>query len=347
MKSVFAFIVLLASSVLSLHAQTIRVVNNNPGAPTGANVYATVPAAIAAASSGDVLHIVPSPLNYGDFTIDKSLKIYGIGFNPDKDLRQLSHVGFILISGDLNGIAIEGLSIRQISFQTGNISNTTIKNNRVASIVEAGRVAFHLQNLLVQNNVINTEISLPVDMRSNGVVVTNNIFPVRSILSGGNGIIVSQNLFMGEGDLAFHTLNDAVVNNNIFYGKAPRGNTINNSSFQHNLVFGNVSNDFFVGPLYTNTASGNVIGVDPQFVGLTITQGAGEWDFNYDATLASGSPAIGAGTNGADIGILGGATPFDLTGVPLPLLQTLTIPAVIGSDQDLNVTIRARGTRNN
>ena len=60
-----------------------------------------------------------------------------------------------------------------------------------------------------------------------------------------------------------------------------------------------------------------------------------------DYHLITGSPAIGAGFNGEDIGIYGGATPFnDLWYLTrLPSITAISCPAVFDEDVNLNVNI--------
>lgn len=347
MKTSCITLFLLFLSAATLHAQTVRVVNNNPSAPSGANVYTSVPAAIAASNSGDILHFIPSPVSYGSFTIDKSLKIYGVGFNPDKDSRQVSQVQAITITSGTTNVVVEGLHISGISI--GSASNITIRKNRIIGGVGALSNVNQLQNILFQGNIVSASIVFPtVDAFGiNGFVISNNIFTNTVNITGKDGMVITHNLFLGSESPAFNTLVDVVVTNNLFVGAHARGNDVRNTVFQNNLVFGNTSNDFPIGSGFTNTGSGNLIGVDPKFTGFDVSDIPLIWKFEWDLTLLSDSPAKTAGTGGSEIGIFGGATPFDRSGVPLPLVQTLTIPHVIGSGQAMDAMIRARSITNN
>ena len=347
LQTLSIFFFLFLSGAVTLNAQTIHVVNNTPGSPGGTNVYTTVDDAITAAVDGDIIHIVPSQENYGSFTVDKQLQIFGIGINPDKQAPILSRVSDITIEESASSATIEGLWLNRISTaQNASISNLTIRNNRFNNRFSQGSGST-INGLIIHNNLFEydnlnvSDIDLNTLNGTSNVVVTNNIFTGDSNgISGGNQILISHNLFLGNSvnRRSLGNLRNAQVFNNIFYGRSPTGFTIEYTSFQNNLVF--EGEEFPIGE-DNNTGSGNLENADPQFVDLATTNST--WNFTWDPTLQPGSPAIGAGTDGSDLGIFGGSASFDLTGVPRPLIQTLNLPAMIGTDQDLDVTIRARG----
>ncbi len=180
MKSLYITLCLLIISAGTLYAQTVRVVNNNPVAPSGPNVYTTVAAAIAASSSGDIIHIIPSPASYGDFTVNKTLHIYGIGLNPDKDTQALSVVGNITytstaVDPPVIGGVIDGLTVGSVALSANvSISNLIIRNNRMGPISNPGEPL--INGLYIRNNVFSGGgFELRRDRVSN-VVVSNNIF---------------------------------------------------------------------------------------------------------------------------------------------------------------------------
>ncbi|MCH8569088.1 MAG: hypothetical protein LAT67_12515 [Balneolales bacterium] len=339
------------SSAGLLLAQTTYVVNNTPGAPSGDHVFTEVQDAIDAASDGDIIHIVPSQDSYGSFTVNKSLKISGLGLNPDKQAPILSRVLSITIENNASGSTIEGLWLGVFDIANDvSVSDLTIRYNRFNSRLLQNQLST-VNGLLIQNNLFednNTataSITLNTGNNTSNVIITNNIFTSGSrYISAGNQALISHNLFLGGGSsvLAFNSVNNVHVFNNIFFGVGPTGPTtlsVQFTSFQNNLTFGSNLTGFPIGQ-NNNTGSGNLVDTDPQFVDLEPTNN--NWNFTWDPSLEPGSPAIGAGTDGSDLGIFGGSSPFDLTGVPLPLIQTLNLPAVIGTDEDLNVTIQAR-----
>jgi hypothetical protein len=109
-----------------------------------------------------------------------------------------------------------------------------------------------------------------------------------------------------------HSLTDAIVANNIFYGCAPIMASSQASFFERNSFVNNISFGTGIDALpptgtgIGNTGSGNKPGEDPLFVNAPYnTAYSSTMDFNLQAS----SPAKNAGSDGTDIGITGGAYP--------------------------------------
>ena len=83
LKASLLTIVILLMTVVAIQAQTIRVVDNNPNAPSGENVFSTIQEAHDAADPGDILHIVGSNTTYASANLSKSLTILGDGMNAE------------------------------------------------------------------------------------------------------------------------------------------------------------------------------------------------------------------------------------------------------------------------
>ena len=147
---------------LSTSAQTIRIADNNSTRPTGANIYATIQAAVNAALPGDLVYVQPSPTSYGGVTIDRPITLRGIGFNTGKDIALSSTVGDIVLtntvsnSTNASGTNLEGLVANNIymGFKTGTFSftftNITISNCSVAFIYH-GSGYMPASNITIQN----------------------------------------------------------------------------------------------------------------------------------------------------------------------------------------------------
>jgi hypothetical protein len=66
----------------------------------------------------------------------------------------------------------------------------------------------------------------------------------------------------------------------------------------------------------------------------------GSFDGQY--VLKEGSPAIGAGSGGSDMGIFGGATPYILSGIPgIPRLTSFLVPATATDSSGLTFEVSA------
>lgn len=344
--------------IVNLCFSQTRVANNNPGAATGTNVHTGTTAlqdAITASSPGDIIYIVPSGVNYGDATIIQALTLFGIGIRPDSESPSRSVVGSVII--DASNVRISGI-ISTIEVQLGQntssgntLSGILIENSRIRTIEMLAGTA-DLANLLVRNNVIqgSTGGGGHIDLKTtSNSVITNNMF-ITNYTNGGDmiaaccGARFEYNLFADNGnDPPYDAITNCTFSNNIFYGVsvAIPASSLNNI-WNYNMSFGGLSTVFNI-TTNGNTGTGNIEDVDPLFVNLPLT---GAWTNSLDFTLTAPSEALSThvnNTSGEDIGPSGGATPFEFEGNLLPLIQSVTVPAVIPKGSDLPVTIKAKG----
>lgn len=79
----------------------------------------------------------------------------------------------------------------------------------------------------------------------------------------------------------------------------------------------------------------NNVNMSTVFVGTGSTDG--QWQ------LKSGSPAIGAGRNGEDIGMFGGPEPYVPSGLPpIPAVYSIEMPGVTAANQTIPVTVKTK-----
>jgi hypothetical protein len=338
-------------------AQTIHTVNNNPGAPTGVNVYANFTDAQTAAVDGDIIYIIPSGINYGTINIEKELTVYGVGLYPDTqtNLRStVSNVVFNSSNARVSGLVItyltnEGNSVRIAQ----DVINIVIDNSSFKK-VHANQTG--IANILIQNCVITEKSNHAADglvrfhTTSTNVKLTNNIIYANShvtqaygVLYGLNGAVIENNLFMGHISGArprvFGSITNCLIKNNIFYGASPNPRqTFTGNTVDYNMTYGSTVNTFTA----TDNTIGpnNQIGIDPMFTNVVNDL---DWSIDYDYSLLPGSTAIGAGDDLTDLGIAGGATPFDPTATSLPVINSIDIPSIISQGSQLPVTIKGRG----
>lgn len=337
-------------------AQTTYTANNSPGALTGANIFTGASAlqdAVTAASAGDIIYVVRGTNDYGTTTIDKQLVIFGIGLNPDNEGSTRSKVSTLNITDPAaSNTRISGLRISDrlnLGGISGTLTNIIIENCNVRWIQHTTSLTA-LSNLIIRNNVISSNFSSSdehIDFIPGAVaniVVSNNI--IYGNTQGGqgginadNGTLFENNIFIGGGN-AWEVFRDNIVKNNIFIGQSPQAQlTLSGNSFINNLSF-NTSNDVF-SAVNGNSSISNIEGSNPTFVNLPITNSI---DFStFDPSLQIGSPAIGTGENGTDMGVLGGGAPFDISGTSLPLIQTINVPSMISQGSDLPVNIKGKG----
>lgn len=341
--------------IVGVQAQTTFTANNNPGATGGVNVFTGATAltdAMAAASNGDVIYLVPSPTSYGDMTIAKQLTLFGGGFNPDKDNPEITFIGSSSMNIAASNVRISGLTIAGIVYMTGAINNIVIDKCTLRQLINSGGAA--QGNILFQNNIIGQNIAvnqyvMNFGLVSSGIIISNNLIynnlsAVVGLIHTSNGTMVENNIFIGASGSAinaFDNFNSGTVKNNIFYGVQPNaagGGTFTNNNFEFNISFGSADDVF---PTTNgNSSLSNLESEDPLFTNLPYGT---SYSFSYDPTPLAGSMAFGNGEAGTDIGIFGGGSPFDINGTPLPLVQVIDLPPSISQGTDLPVNIKARG----
>ena len=230
------------------------------------------------------------------------------------------------------------------------ISNILLENSQVVNII--GPVFTNtLSNLIVRNCIFNSanvsgEPQAFELYTTSGVIITNNIIQGGCCIHGaiwGDAITITNHLFYyNQTGYAFQNLHNSLIPNNIFYGTSPEINSASSggNTLSHNLVFSSSDDNFTDGNNGNADAGGNIV-ADPQLANLPFV--TTDWNYSYDITLGGTSPALGAGSDGTDIGPSGGATPFDPEGTFLPLIQEINMPAVVTQGTDLEVNIKAKG----
>lgn len=377
---------LFTCAFLPTLAQQVFIADNNFNAPTGANIFGTIQEAVDAASAGDFIYIQPSVTAYGNAAVDKELHLRGIGFNLDKDLPFTSVMGTLTVqnnsdnTSDPSNSTIKGLQITTLylTYQSGSVTydlaNVTVENclitnftgftarpittnnlqvidNRITSLFFSGAAT----DLLLRNNFITSSITLNSSSGSTAIITNNILYATITKRSNGDNVIIKNNNFIGtkNSSSAFSSeIRDAIVANNIFYGRTPSlfASGTTSTVFQRNIFTNNISYETGddqlppTGGGVGNTGDGNIVATSPLFVDVPILN---SWADTHDFTLQAGSPALGAGSDGEDIGITGGtfgftATNFQLDTTPLPTIQILNTNTVINPGDDLDVRIKAK-----
>lgn len=358
-SSRFLLIPLLLS--FSLQAQTIYTADNNPGAPGGANTFTGSTAltdAIAAASAGDIIHVTRSAIAYEAVTVDKQLSIFGIGLNPDIDGNTFSSIPTITIADPVaSGTRLSGLNIfTQVALGgvAGTLMNLLIENSRIRWIQHADATT-SLANIIIRNNVIGSgfstneeKIDLIAGSIANIVIANNVLYHTNStgnhgVITASNNTSVENNLFIGSSNgayYAFEAFSGNSVKNNIFYGLRPTGiSGFANNTFENNISYATGADTFSTSG--GNTSTNNITSENPLMT--NVPSGASIDYSTFDPTLQVGSPCIGTGEGGTDMGVFGGTSPMSLEGTLIPTIQSITLPSIIVQGDDLPVQIKAKG----
>jgi len=311
-RKVFGVLACMGLTFLG-HAKVLTVSNNvaSPGQ------YTVLQTACDAAASNDTIYIHGSESSYGDVNITKPLVLIGTGVNAQKRFKFSSSISTISIGWNASttqnggGSKIFGLDINTfyINDSPGSvgIKNVLIQRNRIRNIsVNGFRVA---TNININNNVLGG-----ATINGKSVYLKNNV-----ILGGVQGgekdfvgtLVVAHNVIYSYCYMA-----RASVYNNIFYSSSSEVfQSCEYTSMTRNLVIGKINYTNANIVFGTNTGGENILNEDPLFVDVNTNL----MSYSYtnpttgpfvDYHLSAGSPAIGAGIGGVDLGIYGGDTPF-------------------------------------
>lgn len=344
-----AILCLLLCCMISFAVKaTVHVVDNNPNNTTA---YPTIQEAIDAASDNDTIYIQPSSTLYDNPLLTKPLVIIGAGRNPNKQNHNTSRMFNLTFGTGSSGSSIQGLVITNIvngeTTDTDNITithcrikmnltiwgdNYYIANNVISQQFNTSIAAINVQNsggsysnIIIENNIIASWIS---SLEGSSNVLRNNLFVTNSnsstvFSSGVNGI--SSNI---------------IVENNIFYGSSP--DFCNGCTFNNNITF-QTTQDIL--PYGSSSGVDNLIWFEIGFVnapvpGLTVMNSLyTDRDFHLDTD----APGLTGGTDGNEIGLFGGSTPFSMNGEPpIPVVREFILEnSSIPVDGTLQISVNS------
>lgn len=322
------FLFILPVMAISLAAQaTIRRCNNNFGVSPALGVYPTAQAAHDAASAGDTIHIEPSPTNYGAVTCTKRLVWIStgnfLGANPGLQVANTA-AGVLSTVYMNNGSAGSVLSI--VSNSSCNIYTNDITLHRSFFSANITNSAGVISNLVITNSY-----ALYIDLGNcQNAIVTNNLVAATIGNATSGSAVVTNNVvnitYRPEQYIGVVYLYNSIFQNNIIL----KGGTYN---FENSLASFNITPD--AGGLQ----SGNNNIFNAVMVNVVVNPA---WAADIDLKLKAGSPAIGTGSGGADMGAFGGGTPYKPgLQAAIPAITALSSPAAI-NPSTIQVTFSAK-----
>lgn len=377
MRPIYLLLTVFLFTATNLFSQTIYKVDSNPNAPTGDHVYSNLQDCIDAASDGDIIQIIPAVDHYGDVNIDKELHLVGSGWVSDNQSGMISKINSIVFeSSTANGSTLNGLTLiadfsYPITFGELNAPLDTLKdveifNCKIAGIQQLANCP--LKNITLRNNVfallfsnsgagvtLNFQVT---DGATENLLIANNIilrsrytfgiaFPAMSV---ANQTIITNNLFISSPGLTmFSVLHHCFITNNVFYGGAAKSSSTSYANvFSNNLSY-ECASSCALPPTSTatpaNTGSGNLPNTDPLYANIAATYVS--YTNTNDLSTSEFSPLYDAGTDGTDIGIMGGQYPFvnynNLRGVPY--IHQMSVPGLIMENQDIQLEAEARNNQ--
>lgn len=352
MKTLFLPFAAVALTLLSTSSfATVWRVNNNP--VVNAN-FSTISAALSSSSvlANDTIYVEGSAQNYGSLTVNKNVVLIGTGyFLTDNDTTQAFNQPTIVTSITIStaGARVFGFQINgQVSI---NANDVVFERNRVNQTSTSGTaiiVQSNRNNINIRSNWIQRPITSSccgggwaLDISTGAT----NIFVIGNILKAGTKANSNTWDQVSAGAIRMASNATAVFENNVVLGHMTLFNAIFNNNIQLNgtysptnmvLVSHNIGQSTQFGTSNNNQTNVNMSTV--------FTYGPGGEDVDNHYRLTTGSPAIGAGTSGVDIGAFGGSSPYYLSGMPaIPAVFSTTIPTVVttASGLDINAKIKA------
>jgi hypothetical protein len=340
-KIVFSAATALLFSLATIHAGSVWRVDNVPGHAADFTSLSTAMASPQVAD-GDTLVI------QGDFTanplsLTRKLHLVGYGYFHSQNGYQFP-----------GGTALEG-RLGSVTITSGATSRAD--GSSITGCVTAGITILDAADILIRRNKI-TYLLLDGagGKAARGVTIAQNYFLGQTanysttvVLSGSYSIgdvFIAGNFIPSSGNpwnpgSCFYASSDdsVILSNNVLYGTTIEGY----GACQNNILLGGlgasswvtVRNNAATGT-FLPSGSGNLNGVPLSSLFEAGSSPDGQWK------LKPGSPALGAGTDGYDMGMFSGPMPYVLSGLPpAPVITGLQVPAVVQDGQDVTVTIRA------
>ncbi|BAO76880.1 hypothetical protein [Winogradskyella sp. PG-2] len=337
MKKITTLSLMLLLTSIFINAQTTITVDNSTGADAD---HGDLQSAINSAANGDILYVHASENTYGDIIIDKPLTIVGFSHSDaDKEtmideVNLLDNASNVKLTGihftndiDINNDStmITDLIIENNFFDNGSeiyfggdalVSNMIIRGNVLDQIGTNSASWTKYTNAIISQNIIKDDINV---FYHDFVTIENNIFL--------NGAFVT-NVDDDTGDLE--------VEDSIFF-------TSSNSIFNPNrdgVVFQNCLSYNDLNGVIDLSGTNNINDTNPLFVSADDDEfDALEDDYN----LQAGSPALGTGVAGDDIGIYSTNSAFVFNnfgftaGIPTVTITAITSQVAPGGNVEVTI----------
>ena len=282
--------------------------------------------AINAASAGDIVQLLPSPLPYGDLLLDKSIHLMGPGHAPEALDGLNAEVGQITVAA--NDVSIEGLRILAIDQGNVPVHNLLVRGNRFygAGWFLKSNASSTTDNWTAENNVFSPSIPpnnrhlISVHSGDQDWTIRNNHieihWPYQRLLSGAAGAVtLSHNLIVGTASqplAIYNNTSNAVFHSNIIvHDSAPFDIAAGcgGCSILNNVIHS--LQGVFSDP---DPNGSNTVGVAPEFVNAPEFP---VFDVESDYNPTSTSPALGSGLFNVDAGLGGNGMVFSSRGYAL------------------------------
>ena len=258
----------------------------------------------------------------------------------------IQHSYYIDMSGTkLSGLEMSTLTINSYPDPAIPTDSILIERCHFNSYMRLSGSNAIINDIDINNCYFETELSFHGYGTFNNINITNCIFNSAEVNKYSSGttanlsdVTLRNSIFLDNPTTSFSYITGLTIDNNIFYMAEPAGCT--QCTFNHNVTYGNTNDTI---PYGTGLGLNNLINVDPMFVNYPSTGGAFDWSHNFH--LQSGSTLINGGTDSSDIGLYGGAYPYEFGSNPA-IPQMIEVNYLNGSSipmgGTLNINFKAK-----
>ncbi len=338
-KTILSFLILGIVCLIKVNAQNPVTTLQHNGTTQVYYGQSSFSDALGAAVNGDTL-----VLSAGFFTaptsISKGVKVYGSGHFPDSANvpKRTTIMSGLSINAGADSLRLEGL------FINGDINYAVNNSINYVSIIRCrlGNVIAYEASVSASKNYCSFEecfIEHYITFSNYG----NNILIKHCIINSGliniSNALIEGNIILGNNHPNYFLINyvyNSLIKNNIFssqmtfYGNS--GNYISNNTFHYN------SNNYdFTG----NTSINNYFGVPLSSIFVNQTGNTIDYSHNYHLQ----NPSQYLGTDGTQVGIYGGTTPFKEKGAasnPQITNRNIATQTDVNGNLQINVSVKAQ-----
>lgn len=346
MRKLVIFTACVLCSIASLQAQQKFNVQNG----TKAEFYDGLEEAIEKAASGDTIYLPGGIIQVqGDIVvIDKKLTIIGAGWDVDSigglqatKIERAANNAYCAINfrEGSDGSLLMGCELRGVTFghrnefneDRQNIQNITIWRNKIPTVtLGVSTTNNNVENIFIKENYISNTFD---GKNASNCWINNNLMYHISNLN--NSHIYNNVITSITPTLSISSLKECIIENNFIAGK---GNVLSSfDSYIDNCSFNNnafESSDISF-PNWTSIGFNNLIDQ-----GAIYTFQINDLGLPKNLVIRDTSPCKNAGTDGTDIGIFGGSTPYKAGAVPFnPHIDKAVISSQTDKDGKLHIDI--------
>jgi hypothetical protein len=346
MKKIIFIILISLLSLNVSHAQLTIALHHNGQS----SFFASFDSLKAHLQTGDTIYFPGGGVNIGDWHIDKTVCVFGVGHNPDSTVA----TGRTYLTGNIYLKTGADNSFFQGLYLTGSIVFGTNSSDQEVHNITISRCNFVTLNLSFDGST--TTASSYISIREN---------IIHGGVNGGyaNNVTITNNII--QGNIGY--FNNLLFTNNIqmngYCGGGPYA-YINNSTFQNNIIIttyyscsggyfeSGCNSNYFANNIFSwgygfpdgsSTGNGNWTGTDISTV--LVSQSGLSFDYAQDYHLQSPSSYIG--TDLIQVGIYGGNFPFKTGSVPQnPHVISKTIQQNTDNSGNLNINVKVKAQDN-